>query len=179
MSPINDSVSMNDSRSVVMISQTQLSFVNSPAAQVLSQEGAISSARAECERLRLEAEALCGELGVTRGQDHELEEEFRALKSNFLRASEALEREISHSDELSNELLTLAHTQDTLLRERQRTHRNTLEVERVQALLSRVSQNRVRVSVCPHTHTRITHSESFYSYIHMHTHTHTHTLYAL
>ncbi|KAI4883855.1 hypothetical protein NFI96_017046 [Prochilodus magdalenae] len=111
---------------------------------VLSQDGVISSVEAECERLQLEGESLKVELAVTQGQGRELEEEHGALKSNFLSVSEALEREISHSDELSEELLTLAHTHDTLLRERQRAHKHTLEVERVRALLSSVSHHRVR-----------------------------------
>ncbi|XP_072535343.1 coiled-coil domain-containing protein 78 [Salminus brasiliensis] len=112
--------------------------------KVLSQDGVISSAEAECERLKLEAESLRAELGVTTGQSRELEEEYQSLKRNFLSVSEALEQEISHSEELSEELLTLAHTHDTLLRERQRAHKHTLEVERVRALLSRVSHSRVR-----------------------------------
>uniref|UniRef100_A0A3B1JCE9 Coiled-coil domain containing 78 n=1 Tax=Astyanax mexicanus TaxID=7994 RepID=A0A3B1JCE9_ASTMX len=113
--------------------------------KVLTQDEAISSVEAESERLKLEAESLKAELGVTRGQSQELEEEYGSLKSSFLSVSEALEQEITHSDQLSEELLTLAHTHDTLLRERQRSHKHTLEVERVRALLSRVSHSRVRV----------------------------------
>ncbi|KAL7887755.1 hypothetical protein AOLI_G00054760 [Acnodon oligacanthus] len=112
--------------------------------KVLSQDGVISSAEVERERLKLETESLRAELAVTRGQGRELEEEYAALKRNFLSVSEALEQEITHSDELSEELLTLAHTHDTLLREKQRAHKHTLEVERVRALLSRVSHHRVR-----------------------------------
>uniref|UniRef100_A0A8B9JCF1 Coiled-coil domain containing 78 n=1 Tax=Astyanax mexicanus TaxID=7994 RepID=A0A8B9JCF1_ASTMX len=112
--------------------------------KVLTQDEAISSVEAESERLKLEAESLRAELGVTRGQSQELEEEYGSLKSSFLSVSEALEQEITHSDQLSEELLTLAHTHDTLLRERQRSHKHTLEVERVRALLSRVSHSRVR-----------------------------------
>ncbi|XP_049336031.1 coiled-coil domain-containing protein 78 [Astyanax mexicanus] len=112
--------------------------------KVLTQDEAISSVEAVSERLKLEAESLRAELGVTRGQSQELEEEYGSLKSSFLSVSEALEQEITHSDQLSEELLTLAHTHDTLLRERQRSHKHTLEVERVRALLSRVSHSRVR-----------------------------------
>ncbi|XP_066539305.1 coiled-coil domain-containing protein 78 [Hoplias malabaricus] len=113
--------------------------------KLLSQDGAMTCLEAESARLKLEAESLRAELGVTRGQGRELEEEYAALKSNFLRASEALEREMAHSDELREELLTLTHTHHTLLRERQRSHTHTLELERVRALLSRVSHSRVRL----------------------------------
>uniref|UniRef100_A0A8C1TWU7 Coiled-coil domain containing 78 n=1 Tax=Cyprinus carpio TaxID=7962 RepID=A0A8C1TWU7_CYPCA len=77
--------------------------------------------------------------------ERDLAEEYAVLKSNFLSLSSAYERERTHSEELSGELLALTHTQDTLLQERERTRRHTLEVERVRALLSRTSQNRVRV----------------------------------
>lgn len=113
--------------------------------QVLSQEGTASSLQTECDRLRQEVSAGSARLAVIERNEHDLAEEYAVLKSNFLSLNGAYERERTHSEELSAELLALAHTHDTLLQERERTHRHTLEVERVRALLSRTSQNRVRV----------------------------------
>ncbi|XP_052451890.1 coiled-coil domain-containing protein 78 isoform X2 [Carassius gibelio] len=111
---------------------------------VLSQEGTASSLQTECDRLRQEVSAASAHLEVIERSERDLAEEYGVLKSNFLSLSSAYEREHTHSKELSAELLALAHTHDTLLQERERTHRHTLEVERVRAMLSRTSQNRVR-----------------------------------
>ncbi|KAL1248311.1 hypothetical protein QQF64_021629 [Cirrhinus molitorella] len=110
---------------------------------VLSQEGTASSLQTECDRLRQEASAASAQLEVIERNERDLAEEYTVLKSNFLSLSGAYERERTQTEELSAELLALAHTHDTLLQERERTHRHTLEVERVRALLSRTSQKRV------------------------------------
>lgn len=89
--------------------------------------------------------AASARLEVIERNERDLTEEYAVLKSNFRSLSGAYERERTHSEELSAELLALAHTHDTLLQERERTHRHALEVERVRALLSRTSHNRVRV----------------------------------
>ncbi|XP_062847645.1 coiled-coil domain-containing protein 78 [Trichomycterus rosablanca] len=112
--------------------------------KVLHQEGVVSNLEAELGRLQREAESVSSRILVAEGNERDMVEEYTALKSNFLSVSETLEREISHSEELSNELLTLAHTHDALLQERERTHSHTLELQRVRALLSRVSHSRVR-----------------------------------
>ncbi|XP_051738039.1 coiled-coil domain-containing protein 78 [Ctenopharyngodon idella] len=110
---------------------------------VLSQEGTASSLQTERDRLRQEVSAALARLEVIERNERDLAEEYSVLKSNFLSLSSAYERERTHSVELSAELLALAHTHDTLLQERERTHRHTLEVERVRALISRASLNRV------------------------------------
>ncbi|ROI16446.1 Coiled-coil domain-containing protein 78 [Anabarilius grahami] len=111
---------------------------------VLSQKGTASSLQTERDRLRQEVSAALARLEVIERNERDLAEEYSVLKSNFLSLSSAYERERTHSEELSAELLALAHTHDTLLLERERTHRHTLEVERVRALISRASLNRVR-----------------------------------
>lgn len=113
--------------------------------QVLSLEGTISSLQTERDHLRQEVSATSARLEVFEKNERDLTEELTVLKSNFRSLSVAYERERAHSEELSEELLALAHTHDTLLQERERTHRHTLEVERVRALLSRASQNRIGV----------------------------------
>ncbi|KAK7118745.1 hypothetical protein R3I94_022291 [Phoxinus phoxinus] len=110
---------------------------------VLSQEGTASSLQTERDRLRKEVSAASARLQVIERNERDLAEEYAVLKSNFLSLRSAYERERTHFEELSAELLALAHTHDTLLQERERTHRHTLEVERVRALISRASLNRV------------------------------------
>ncbi len=139
------------------------SFIECFHPQVLSQEGTASSLQTECDRLRRDVSAASARLEVIERNERDLTEEYAVLKSNFLSLSGAYERERTHSEELSAELLTLAHTHDTLLQERERAHRHTLEVERVRALLSRTSHNRVRVRRAythTHTHTRSCRRES-------------------
>ncbi|XP_043081516.1 coiled-coil domain-containing protein 78 isoform X1 [Puntigrus tetrazona] len=110
----------------------------------LSKEGTASSLQAECARLRQEAATASARLEVVKASERDLAGEYGALKSDFLSLSNAHERVRTHSEELCAELLALAHTHDTLLQERERTHTHALEVERVRALLSRTSHNRVR-----------------------------------
>ncbi|XP_058271552.1 coiled-coil domain-containing protein 78 [Hemibagrus wyckioides] len=112
--------------------------------KVLCQEGVVLNLEAELSRLKREVESASSRLLMAEDNERDMAEEYTNLKSNFLAVSECLEREITHSQELSDELITLAHTHDTLLREKERQHTHTLELERVKALLNRVSQSRVR-----------------------------------
>ncbi|KAI5621036.1 coiled-coil domain-containing protein 78 isoform X2 [Silurus asotus] len=112
--------------------------------KVLCQEGVVSNLEAELERFKREAESSSSRLQIAEGNERDLVEEYAVLKSNFLTVSEGLEREITHSQELGDELLMLAHTHDTLLHEKEREHTNTLELERVRALLNKVSHSRIR-----------------------------------
>ncbi|KAK1795518.1 hypothetical protein P4O66_009934, partial [Electrophorus voltai] len=123
--------------------------------KMLYQEGVVSSLEAEGGRLEAEAESALARLRIAEGNERDMSEEYAALKSNFLALSDALEREITHSEELSDELLTLARTHDTLLRERERAYKHTLEVERVRALLTRVAHSRSRVAVSPEELVRV------------------------
>lgn len=107
---------------------------------------------AKLDRLKREAESASSRLQIAESNERDMVEEYSVLKSNFLAVSEGLEREITHSQELSDELLMLAHTDDTLLQEKEREHTHKLELERVRALLSRVSHSRVKVRHI-HTHT--------------------------
>lgn len=126
-----------------------LSFISVLPLQVLCQEGVVSELESEVGRLKREAESASSRLQAAEANEQDMAAEYAALKSNFLAMSEGLEREITHSQELSEELLTLAHTHDTLLHEKEQEHTRTLELERVRALLSKVSHSIVRVS---HTH---------------------------
>ncbi|XP_047666707.1 coiled-coil domain-containing protein 78-like [Tachysurus fulvidraco] len=133
--------------------------------KVLCQEGVVSNLEAELSRLKREVESASSQLQIAEGNERDIAEEYANLKSNFLTVSEGLEREITHSQELSDELLTLAHTHDTLLLEKEREHTHTLELERVKALLSRMSQSRVRLEElgqgCNATGDRHTHKAQY------------------
>ncbi|XP_056593673.1 coiled-coil domain-containing protein 78 isoform X2 [Triplophysa dalaica] len=111
---------------------------------VLSLEGTISALQTERDRVGREVSATSARLEVMERTERDLAEELAVLKSKFRSLSTAYEREHAHFEELSEELLSLAQMHDTLLQERERTHRHTLEVEKVRALLSRASQNRIR-----------------------------------
>lgn len=90
-------------------------------------------------------------VGEKSGQD--LTEEYAALKKNYLALSEAHDKELAQSEELSAELLALAQAQDSLrrqLEEQQQSVKTTTqglhgELYRVRALISRMSHNRVKV----------------------------------
>ena len=93
-------------------------------------------------------------VGEKSGQD--LTEEYATLKKNYVALAEAHEEELTQSKELSAELLALARAQDALrrqLEEQQHSVRTTTqglhgELDRVKALISRMSCNRVKVRRC-------------------------------
>ncbi|XP_030626009.1 coiled-coil domain-containing protein 78 [Chanos chanos] len=118
--------------------------------KVLSEDGVVLSLEAECDRLRQEVKAAAARLQVSVDDQRELEDEYAALKRNFLCVCDAHEREVTNTQELSAELLDLAHAHDTLLRERERMHTHALEVERVRQLVSRVSEKRIRPEELTH-----------------------------
>lgn len=110
--------------------------------------------------LEMERDKLCRELqsaearlkvGERSGVD--LTEEHAALRKNYESLAEAHDRELAQGEELSAELLTLAQAQDALrrqLEEQQQSAKASTqglhgELDRVRALISRMSHNRVRV----------------------------------
>lgn len=95
-------------------------------------------------------------VGEKRGQG--LTEEYATLKENYRALAEAHDKELAQSEELSAELLALAQAQDALrrqLEEQQQSVETTTqglhgELDRVRALISRMSHNRVKVRQCVH-----------------------------
>lgn len=95
-------------------------------------------------------------VGEKRGQG--LTEEYATLKENYRALAEAHDKELAQSEELSAELLALAQAQDALrrqLEEQQQSVETTTqglhgELDRVRALISRMSHNRVKVRRCVH-----------------------------
>lgn len=90
-------------------------------------------------------------VGEERGQG--LTEENAALRKNYQTLAQAHDKELAQSEQLSAELLALARAQDDLRRqveEQQQSVTTTTqglhcELDRVRALISRMSQNRVKV----------------------------------
>lgn len=90
-------------------------------------------------------------VGEKSGQD--LTEEYTTLKKNYRALAKARDEELVQSEELSAELLALAQAQDALRRqveEQQQSVKTTTqglhsELDRVRALISRMSHNRVKV----------------------------------
>lgn len=109
----------------------------------------------ERDKLKRELQSAVARLQLAEKTSGDLKEEYVTLKINFLALTEAHEREVVQNDELSAELLDLAQAQDALHRqlEEQRVRASTRdlpeesaqEVERVCALVSRMSHNRVTV----------------------------------
>lgn len=106
------------------------------------------------DRLQRDIHHTRGRLQIADKSHKELADEYITLKSNYLALSEAHEKEVCRNEELSAELLGLAKAQDSLLRQHENQARSRAlygetahELERVRALVSRMSQRRVRVSV--------------------------------
>lgn len=97
------------------------------------------------------------EVGEERSQD--LTEGYATMKKNYLTLSEAHSEAVAQTEELSAELLTLAKAQDALrrqLEEQQQTVQTSTqglhgELDRVRAVISRMSRNRLKVRHCGHS----------------------------
>lgn len=113
------------------------------------------------ERDKLLTELLSAEarlkVGEERGQD--LTEEYATVKKNYQTLAEAHDKEVAQSEALGAELLALAKAQDALRRQlevQQQTVKTTTqglhgELDRVRALISRMSHNRVKVRHCAYS----------------------------
>ncbi|XP_041670777.1 coiled-coil domain-containing protein 78 isoform X2 [Cheilinus undulatus] len=121
--------------------------------KILNQAGVITEL--EMERDKLLIELQCAEARLKAGEEsgRDLTEEYVTLKNNYLALSEAHNKELAQSEELSAELLALARAQDALrrqLEEQQQSVETTTqglhgELDRVRALISRMSHTRVKL----------------------------------
>lgn len=110
----------------------------------------------ERDKLSRELQSAEARLKVGEKSGQDLTEEHAALKKNYLALAEAHDTELAQSKELSAELLSLAQAQDALrrqLEEQQQSVKTTTqglhsELDRVRALISRMSSNRVKVRQC-------------------------------
>ncbi|XP_030019121.1 coiled-coil domain-containing protein 78 [Sphaeramia orbicularis] len=116
--------------------------------KILNQDSIISDL--ELQRQRLQGELQAAEARLKVGEN--LTQEYTALKENYRTLTQAHDRELVQSEELGAELLALARAQDALhrqLEEQQHSVKTTTqdlhgELDRVRALISRMSLNRVK-----------------------------------
>ncbi|CAB1312281.1 unnamed protein product [Coregonus sp. 'balchen'] len=119
--------------------------------KILSQEGVVVEMEMERDRLSMELQSVTTRLQVAERTGSDLTEEYVTLKRNYLALTEAHEREVVQNDELSAELLGLAQARRTE-EQQQRVRASTegcvngqtaQELDRVRALVSRMSHNRI------------------------------------
>ncbi|XP_074476483.1 coiled-coil domain-containing protein 78 isoform X1 [Sebastes fasciatus] len=121
--------------------------------KILNQAGGITELEMERDNLFRElrsAEALL-KVGEKSGRD--LTEEYATLRKSYVTLANARDEELAQTEELSAELLALAKAQDALrseLEEQQQSVKSTTqglhgELDRVRALISRMSLNRVKL----------------------------------
>ncbi|XP_059181200.1 LOW QUALITY PROTEIN: coiled-coil domain-containing protein 78 [Centropristis striata] len=120
--------------------------------KILNQAGIITELEMERDNLLRELQSAEARLKGGEKSGQELTEEYATLKKNYLTLAEAHDEERAQSEELSAELLALAQAQDALrrqLEEQQQSVKTTTqglhsELDRVQALISRMSHSRVK-----------------------------------
>ncbi|CAK6964176.1 coiled-coil domain-containing protein 78 [Scomber scombrus] len=124
--------------------------------RILNLNGLITELEMERDKLLRELQSAEARLKVGEKSGQDLTEEYATLKKNYLGLVKAHDKELAQSEELSAELLALAQAQDALRRqlgEQQQSVKDTTqglhrELDRVQALISRMSHNRVKVRQC-------------------------------
>lgn len=107
----------------------------------------------ERDKLRRELQSAVARLHVGEKTCVDLTEEHVTLKRNYLALAEAHEREVAQSEQLGAELLSLAQAQDVLRRQLDEQQQSVAastqglhgELDRVRALISRMSHSRVKV----------------------------------
>uniref|UniRef100_A0A3Q1FLW4 Coiled-coil domain containing 78 n=1 Tax=Acanthochromis polyacanthus TaxID=80966 RepID=A0A3Q1FLW4_9TELE len=121
--------------------------------KILNQDGVITELQMQRDKLLQELQSAEARLKVTEKSGQDLTEDYATLKNSYLVLTEAHDKELAQSEELSAELLALARNQDALrrqLEEQQQSVKTTTqglhgELDRVRALISRMSHNRVKV----------------------------------
>uniref|UniRef100_A0A3P8SFE4 Coiled-coil domain containing 78 n=1 Tax=Amphiprion percula TaxID=161767 RepID=A0A3P8SFE4_AMPPE len=121
--------------------------------KILNQDGVITELQMQRDKLLQELQSTEARLKVKEKNNQDLTEAYATLKKSYLVLKEAHDKELAQSEELSTELLALARDQDALrrqLEEQQQSVKTTTqdlhgELDRVRALISRMSHNRVKV----------------------------------
>ncbi|XP_033468185.2 coiled-coil domain-containing protein 78 [Epinephelus lanceolatus] len=121
--------------------------------KILDQAGEITELEMKRDTLFRELQSAEARLKVGEKSGQDLTEEYTTLKKNYRALAKARDEELVQSEELSAELLALAQAQDALRRqveEQQQSVKTTTqglhsELDRVRALISRMSHNRVKV----------------------------------
>ncbi|XP_075422383.1 coiled-coil domain-containing protein 78 [Ascaphus truei] len=114
---------------------------------ILTLENRLMSLELHREKLGGEHEAVKERLRSVETNRKELADEYIVLKSNYLALSKEHEREVDKNDELSMELLNLANTRkhhDSFSQSRALVNEATAEMERVRAMVNRLSARRLK-----------------------------------
>ncbi|KAF0025321.1 hypothetical protein F2P81_022202 [Scophthalmus maximus] len=124
--------------------------------KILNRDSVITELEMERDKLSRELQSAEARLKVGEKSGQDLTEDHATLKESFLALAQAHDKELAQGEELSAELLALAQAQDALRRqlaEQERSVQTTAqglhgELDRVRALISRMSCNRVQALMC-------------------------------
>ncbi|XP_029433145.1 coiled-coil domain-containing protein 78 [Rhinatrema bivittatum] len=118
---------------------------------ILSLENHIMELELHREKLTNEHQIARERLRAVETNRKELADEYIVLKSNYLALSKEHEQEVMKNDELSMELLNMANTkrtfqpqQDTYLQSQTLVNEATAELERVRAMVNRLSARKIK-----------------------------------
>ncbi|XP_069503105.1 coiled-coil domain-containing protein 78 [Ambystoma mexicanum] len=119
---------------------------------ILSLENHVMELELQREKLSGEHDSALERLRAVETNRKELADEYIVLKSNYLALSKEHEREVSKNDELSMELLNLASVrgpppqppQDTYMQSRALVNEASAELERVRAMVNRLSARKIK-----------------------------------
>ncbi|XP_013817134.2 coiled-coil domain-containing protein 78 isoform X1 [Apteryx mantelli] len=118
---------------------------------ILALENRVLELELSSEKVTGERDALQERLHAVETNRKELADEYIILKSNYLALGKELEQEVTKNEELSLELLNLAnarsnlpHTQDNRYHSHARDDESSAELERVRAMVHRLSARKVK-----------------------------------
>nr|XP_033770905.1 coiled-coil domain-containing protein 78 isoform X2 [Geotrypetes seraphini] len=118
---------------------------------ILTLENHIMELKFHKEKLTNEHETARERLKAVETNRKELADEYIVLKSNYLALSKEHEREVMKNDELSMELLNMANSrrsfqthQDTYLQSQTLVNEATAELDRVRAMVNRLSARKIK-----------------------------------
>ncbi|XP_056392780.1 coiled-coil domain-containing protein 78 isoform X2 [Hyla sarda] len=113
---------------------------------ILALENRLMTVELQKEKLTGEHEALKERFRSVETNRKELADEYIVLKSNYLALSKEHEHEVTKNDELSMELLNLANRDqnDTYTQSRALVNEATAELDRVRAMVNRLSARKIK-----------------------------------
>ncbi|NXW38174.1 CCD78 protein, partial [Phaetusa simplex] len=117
---------------------------------ILALENRVQELELCSQKVTGERDALEERLRALETSRKELADEYIILKSNYLALGKELDQEVMKNKELSLELLTLANARSTLPRTESNhvpamAHESSAELERVRAMVRRLSARKVKV----------------------------------
>ncbi|KAM8961893.1 coiled-coil domain-containing protein 78 isoform 2-T2 [Pelodytes ibericus] len=114
---------------------------------ILTLENRLTSVELSREKLSGEHMAVKERLHSVETNRKELADEYIVLKSNYMALSKEHEREVAKNDELSIELLNMANNrrhEDTFTQSKTLVNEATAELERVRAMVNRLSARKIK-----------------------------------